>query len=153
MEIGIIISLLLLSAILFLIEMFLIPGISIAGIAGGIAGIIAVVYAFTLGTAMGWYTLLSGVLLTALLVWIFFKSNALDKMALKTGIDSKHDPLKDLDIKVGDEGVAVSRIAPMGKIKVNGCLLEAKANDDFIDEGTAVVITVLNTTNVIVDRK
>ncbi|MPN53179.1 hypothetical protein SDC9_200843 [bioreactor metagenome] len=41
----------------------------------------------------------------------------------------------------------------MGKVKVNGHIVEAKTTDDFIDENTEVVITQVFSTNVLVERK
>jgi membrane-bound ClpP family serine protease len=154
MEIAVVIILLLVGVILILVEMFLIPGISIAGIGGVIffGGAIYYAYAF-IGTDAGNLTLLGGVVMMAIAVWIFLRSKALDRMSLKTEIESKNDPLKGVDVKVGDVGVTSSRIAPMGKIRINGQIVEAKATDDFIDENTEVVVTQVFSTNVLVERK
>lgn len=73
-------------------------------------------------------------------------------MSLKTEIDGKNDPLANVKVTKGDTGIALSRLAPMGKVKVNGFVMEAKTNDDFVDEGSEIrIIEVLNT-NVLVER-
>ena len=72
-------------------------------------------------------------------------------MALKTGIDGKVDPLKGLSIKVGDTGKTTSRLAPMGKVKINGAVIEAKTNDEFIDQGVEVVVLEVFNTNILVE--
>lgn len=140
MEIVIIVALMLLGIILLLVEMFLIPGISVAGIGGSISMIISIVLAFRTSFNLGWLVLGLTIFIVAFLIWFFFKSKAMDRMSLLTRIDSKVESLKDLEIKVGDKGITVSRMMPMGKVKVNGYVVEAKTNDGFIDENTSVVV-------------
>lgn len=154
MEITIVLILLLLGIIFFIIELFLIPGISLAGIAGTLFVAGSVYYAYSrIGTTAGHLTLIGGIILLGIAVWIFVRSKALDKMALKTEIDGKNDPLKEVLIKVGDMGITHSRLAPMGKVKVNGFIVEAKTNDDFIDPGVEVIVLEVMNTNVLVERK
>ena len=73
-------------------------------------------------------------------------------MSLKAEIDSKNDPLSGIHIETGDKGITASRLAPMGRIKINGHLVEAKTNDDFIDEGVEVTVVEVRNTNVVVER-
>ena len=154
MEIAVVFILLLVGVILLLVEMFLIPGLSIAGIGGVIflGGAIYYAYAF-IGAEAGHLTLVGAAIMMIIAVWIFLRSKALERMSLKTEIDSKNDPLKDIDVKVGDVGLTSSRLAPMGKIKIDGHIVEAKATDDFIDENTEVIVTQVYNTNVLVERK
>lgn len=154
MEITVVIILLLIGIILFLLELFLIPGLSIAGIAGTISIIGAVIYAYTeIGTTAGHITFTGSIVLTAIAIWIFLRSRALERLSLKTEIDGKNEPLKDVVVEIGDTGITVSRLAPMGKVKVNGYIMEAKTSDDFIDEGEDIVILEIFKTNVLVERK
>lgn len=154
MEIGIVILLLVIGVMLLLVEFFLIPGLSVAGIAGILFLGGGVVYAYTaIGPEVGHFTVFSSIVVIALAVWIFLKTKTLERMSLKTEIESKNDPLAGSNVKAGDEGVAVSRLAPMGKIKIAGHLMEAKSVDGFIDEGTEIVVREVLLTNVIVDRK
>lgn len=153
MEIAIIIILLLVAVAFLLVEMFLIPGISIAGIAGLLFMGGAVYYAFEISKLAGSLTMIAALIMTVVAIIIFVRSKALDKMSLKTDIDSKVDPLEDIDVKAGDIGITSSRLAPMGKIKVNGQTMEAKALDDFIDEDIEVVVIKVQSTNVLVERK
>lgn len=154
MEIAVVFILLLVGVILLLVEMFLIPGLSIAGIGGVIflGGAIYYAYAF-IGAEAGHLTLVGAAIMMIIAVWIFLRSKALERMSLKTEIDSKNDPLKGIEVKVGDVGLTSSRLAPMGKIKIDGHIVEAKATDDFIDENTEVIVTQVYNTNVLVERK
>lgn len=153
MDIAIVVILLVVGVIFFIVELFLIPGISLAGIAGTVFAGAGVYYAYShIGVSAGNITLFSTVLLLGIAIWIFVRSKTLDRLSLKTDISGKNDPLEKMDIHVGDKGVTSSRLAPMGKVKINGNIIEAKTNDDFIDPGVEIVITQIYSTNVLVER-
>jgi membrane-bound ClpP family serine protease len=154
MEIIIVVILLLVGIVFFLLELFLIPGISLAGIAGTLFLGGAVYVAYTeIGSSAGHLTLLGGLILLGVAVWIFFRSKTLERMSLTTEIDGKNDPMKDMVINIGDFGITSSRLAPMGKVKINNHIVEAKTNDDFIDEKVEVVVLEVMKTNILVGRK
>ena len=41
----------------------------------------------------------------------------------------------------------------MGKVKINGNIIEAKTSDDFIDQDEKIVIREVFSTNVLVERE
>jgi membrane-bound ClpP family serine protease len=151
----IIICVLLALGIIFLIiEIFFLPGITIAGIVGALFIAAAVIFAYTnVGNTAGTLTLVGGLTFLALAVWRFMKSKTLDRMALKVDITEKVEPLKGIDIKVGDEGKTVSRLAPMGKIRIHDAIVEAKTVDGFIDQNETVVVLEVYNNNVLVEKK
>ncbi len=152
MEVAIVITLLALGILFFIIELFLIPGISISGIFGGILTFVAVWYAYAkIGNTAGNITLVGGLLFSIVAIWLFMKSRALEKMSLKTNVSGNSTSIPD-EVKVGDKAMTLSRLAPMGKILVNGLTIEAKTNDSFIDESTEVVIKKIDKTNVLVEQ-
>ena len=153
MNIAIICILLALGILFFLVELFLLPGFSIAGIVGilFIGASIYCAFAFE-GVAAGMITSAGGIVLLVLAVWQFMRSKVLDKMSLKTDIDGKIEPLKGLEIQAGDKGKTLSRLAPMGKIRINGAVVEAKTSDDFIDPDEEIVVLEVYNTNVLVER-
>lgn len=154
MDIVVVAVLLLFGIGLMLVEIFLIPGFSIAGIGGVLSIVGGVFYSYTfIGTEAGNLTLVATIVLMAIAIWIFLRSRALEKMSLQTNIEGKNDPMQGFVINVGDTGVTVSRLAPMGKIRVAGNVVEAKAIDDFIDQGTEVIVIKVQSTNVLVERK
>ena len=113
MDVLIIIALIAAAVILFLVELFVIPGISLAGISALVCIIYANYYAFAnLGTGAGFITLIiSGIACIGSLVW-FMRSKTLDKLALKKDITSKIDRSAAEKVKVGDEKtpIVVNRI-------------------------------------------
>lgn len=135
MDILIIVSLIVGGLILFAIEVFLIPGISLAGLASAGCILYANYYAFdTLGTVPGIITLIVSALgIIAVTLW-FMRSKTVDKLSLKKTIDYRPEPLKGLDLQPGDEGVALTRLALIGNAEFNGRIIEVRSADGFIDE-------------------
>lgn len=78
---------------LIVAEMFLLPGFGIAGVCGfmSLAGSVVVAY-LKLAPMYPWaghVTLAACIVLTAVAIYAFVKSHAIEKMALDTTIDSK----------------------------------------------------------------
>jgi membrane-bound ClpP family serine protease len=154
MDIAIVIILCLLGIILILIEIFLIPGITFAAVAGSLFYVGAIWYAYSrLGTSGGTITLISTIFVFGIaFIWLI-KSKALETIALKTDIQSTVASGDSLKIKEGDEGIAISRLNPMGKVRVNGITMEAKSLGEFIDEETPVVVVKVFATQLTVKTK
>lgn len=151
MEITFVIILILVGILFFLVELFLIPGISIAGIIGGISTAIAVWYAYTnISTVAGNLTLLGGILSTGIAIWLFVKSKTLEKMSLQTNIIGNTTSIPQ-EIQIGDTGETLSRLAPMGKVIIRGITIEAKTNDQFIDQNQAIIVKQIYKTNILVE--
>ena len=89
MNVFLVVLLVLAGVALLLTEMFLLPGFGIAGIGGFGCLVAAVVLAWLwIGKMAGFITLAACLILSCLAIWGFLRSNALDKMALNTKIDS-----------------------------------------------------------------
>lgn len=151
MNILLVVVLVLVGIALLVTELFLIPGFGIPGVVGfaAIAGGVFCAY-FYLGATAGHITLAAAVVLCAAAVYAFFRSRALDKMALQENITSKVDLIEGTDIRVGATGITISRLAPMGRVRIGQNDVEAKSNDDFIDQKTEVEVVALDGNKVIV---
>ena len=139
MDIVIIASLIIAGLILFIIEVFLLPGISIAGFVSAGCLLYANYYAFdTLGTVPGCITLAISVIgVVAITIW-FMRSKTVDKLSLKKTIDYRPEPLKGLDLKVGDEGIALTRLALIGNAEFSGRIIEVRSSGEFIDHKSKI---------------
>ena len=142
MDVLIIIVLIIAAVILFLVELFVIPGISVAGFAALGCIIYANYYSFAnLGTGAGFITLVvSGVACIGSLVW-FMRSKTLDKIALKKDITSKIDKSAAEKVKVGDTGITITRLAQIGNAEINGNIIEVKTLEGLLNEKTPVIVT------------
>ena len=139
MDIIIIVSLIVAGLLLFIIEVFLLPGVSIAGIASAACLLYANYYAFdTLGTLPGCITLaVSAIGVIGITIW-FMRSKTVDKLSLKKSIDYRPEPLKGLDLKPGDEGIALTRLALIGNAEFKGHIIEVRSSGDFIDQKSRI---------------
>ena len=142
MDIVIIVALLIAAVILFLIEVFIVPGISIAGIGALACLIYANYHAFdSLGLAGGFITMgISAIACICSLIW-FMRSKTLDRVALKKEIDSTVDNSASLRIKVGDTGISTTRLAQIGSAEIDGNIVEVKSENGFIDEQTPIIVS------------
>ena len=135
MTILAIIVLILLGLLLLLLEFAVVPGVTIAGIGGFLMLAGSVYLAFAqYGTVAGIITLVIVLTASPALIVYFFKSKSGKKMILETNIDSKVETYETDNIQVGDVGMTVGRLAPMGKVRVNGVTVEAQSTGSFIDQ-------------------
>ena len=153
MDIIIIVFLMVVSILLIIAEIFLLPGITIAGIAGALFAIGGVSYAYSVGVITGNITLASSIVsFGGLFLWLV-RSNSFSRVSLKTDIESTVESPRDMELNVGDKGITLSRLAPIGKARFNNITVEAKSLGEFIDENTPVTIKQIEGYNVVVEIK
>ncbi|MHB9055600.1 MAG: NfeD family protein [Paludibacteraceae bacterium] len=153
MDVLIVIILIVVAVIFLLLEIFLIPGFTVAGVTGLVLVAVSVWYAYShIGPMAGHITLAGSFLFTGIAIWIFLKSKTLERMSLKTNVTGTVDEINENLIRVGDKGITVSRLAPMGKVKVNGIVVEAKTGSEFIDQKQEIVVLEVFKTNVLVEK-
>ncbi len=150
LEIIIIIALILIGVALMMAEIFLLPGITIAGFAGGLLMIASIAYAFYyIGPEAGYITIGANIILTAGAFVFLIKSNAMERISLKKDIDSVVDQPELHTLHAGDKGIAASRLNPIGKAEFGDTIVEAKSfTGEFIDVGEPVEIIKVEKSNV-----
>ena len=135
---------------LLLMETFLLPGITIAGVGGVLFAAGGIVYAYSLSPQTGHITLGSSIVLFGALFGWLLRARSFRRVALHTEINATLTSTRDLGLNVGDKGVTLSRLAPAGKARFGAVQVEARALDGFIDEQTPVVIVHVDGYNVTV---
>ena len=154
MDILIIILLVLIGVFLIILEIFFLPGITVAGFSSLIFFGGGIYYAFVnLGTTAGYVTIVASVVACVVGIIWFMRSKSLDRISLKTDIDSVIPTQVNDSIKVGDEGIALSRLNPMGTVLIGMVQVEGKTREDFIDEGSSIIVERVERTSVIVRKK
>lgn len=153
MDILILFVLIIGGLLLFITEVFLIPGFGVAGIASASSLLYAIYFAFdTLGTQAGWITL--GVVflgIVAITTW-FVRTKTVDRLAVKKSLDFRPDPLAGTGLNVGDTGIALTRLTLIGNAEINGHQLEVQSADGFIDERTPIQVSRISNGVVYVQR-
>lgn len=152
MEIGLILLLLIAGIIFLAIEAFVIPGFGLPGVLGAILLISGWILSFSMGIWYGALNMGGSVVLCWALLWYGFKKKYIKKWALKTQIISKSKQNISNELKINQTGITVSRLAPMGQIKINNMYLEATSWDGFIPEQTEIIITKVENGNVYVSQ-
>ena len=142
MSLTIIIVLLALALVLCLVETFLIPGFGICGIISGACTLMGVGGCFMLygvwwGLGVSLLVLIFGGLL---LRWVMH-SERIKRLSLQATIDSTVANEEINNISVGDEGVALTRLALVGNAQIGSVECEVRSAQGFVEEGTPVVVT------------
>ena len=149
-----IIALVLIGVLLLVAELVLLPGISVAGVGALLAFGVAIFCAiFEYRVLWGVVTLTVTVVLAVIAVFVSLRSNTWQRLSLKTTIDSASTPTpQQNNIRMGQVGITLTRLAPMGKVRIGEVTVEAKAVDDFIDPKQPVEVIGFDNTVVIVAR-
>lgn len=147
----IILTLFAVSLILYLVEVFLIPGLGICGFLSGICVLAGVGLTFA---GFGLYVgLISAVVVLvvafALLYWVMH-SRRLEKLALHAQIDSSVANEAVSHLEVAERGVALTRLALVGNASFDGVECEVRSAGGFIEEGTPIEIVKINLNEVYV---
>ena len=140
---GPIVILILVGLILLLVETLLIPGFAVTGILGIISMGAACYLAFTrLGNTAGVIVTAICIILGFGLVLLALRSSTWKKATLETKLDEAVDVKPEQKgIEAGATGVAVSRLAPIGMIRLeDGTKVVAASADGLINAGTPVVV-------------
>ncbi|MDP2339057.1 MAG: NfeD family protein [Bacteroidota bacterium] len=141
MNLLIILFLIFLGIILLLIEFTILPGITIAGVGGFLLFVYSIYLAFTsYGNLAGFLTLAFVLIVSPILILLVFKGKSGKKMVLHAVLHGSANEIDPEKVKIGDIGVTIGRLAPMGKIKVNNEVVEVRSTGTFVNPGEKVRI-------------
>lgn len=147
-----IIAALIFVGILFLLaEMLLVPGVGVAGFAGILSLAASCWYSFEkVSTRVGLIITVVNIVLVLVMLVIALREKTWKRFELGTEINSKVNNEISL-VKVGDKGIAMTRLAPMGTVKFDKVSCEAKSFDNqMISASTEVEVVMIEDNKVIV---
>lgn len=148
----IIIALLLIGLTLILVELIFIPGTTVVGLLGLVFAIVGIVVSYQhFGNTVGLYVLIGMSCLTLAGLFYSFRSGVWSRFSLKSAIDSKVNEGMLASVHVGDEGVALSSLRPMGKAEFHAKAFEVKTSGGFVDSGERVKITKIDSHQIVVE--
>ena len=147
---AVIVILIILGILLFVIEFLLVPGVTVAGIGGLILTVFGVYKAFNdFGATTGVWVLIGTLLLSVFVIAMSLRARTWDRLMLKTNIQGTVDTdLTEEQIKVGDRGTTLTRLAPMGKVMVNELVREAKSIEGYVDEHKEIEVVSVQGTRI-----
>jgi len=154
MSLTVIIILIAIGLFLLIVELLIIPGITVAGIGGLLLMIAGVYFAYkSHDNITGNYVLLGSLSMSLFAVILSLRTKTWRNVGLNSNSDSRVVSFEKEKIKIGDEGITITRLAPIGKAMINDIICEAKSHAEFVDENTTIIVTKINNNQVIVKPK
>lgn len=152
MNLFVIILLLFIGILLCLLEVLVIPGITVAGIGGFLAMGTGVYLSFKeFGILGGNIVLISVILINIVIIIYSLRSKTWKKLMLQTNLTSSIS--SDINkINIGDKGVSITRLAPMGRVKIGEFEVEAQAFGGLLNENSNVEVLQIEKTKIIVKQ-
>lgn len=145
-----IIIILLIALLLIFLEIFVLPGINVAGILGLLLMIAGIYLGYRqIGAPTAHYILATTLVLGTLIMFFGLRSSTWRKVALDTAIESKVADDVSENVKVGDRGTALTRLGPIGTVLINGKTFEAKSAN-IIDAKTEIEVMEIDGNEIIV---
>lgn len=146
------IVLLIFFGLLFLVaEIVLLPGVSIGAV------LAMVCYGSSIYLAFRDFGTMGGVVVIAVIVALSFAATVLSlrsktwqRFSLRQEIDSSSMPSPHDKVRIGDRGITLSRLSPMGKVQIDGHIYEAKSLDAYVDPQREVEVMGFENFSVIV---
>lgn len=154
MEWVAIISLIIVGIALIVVEIIFVPGTTVVGILGFGMIIGGIVMAFNnFGIRTGYTVAGATAVATGLALFWSLRTKPWRKLSLQSAIDSRVNEGALADLKVGDEGVAVSALRPAGKAEIGGEMYEVTTLGNFAPAGTPVKVIRISSNQVVVEPK
>lgn len=136
-----ILLLIILGLILFFAELVLLPGITIAAVGSFIALTSAVAWAYSAyGAIIGTLTLIIVLVCVIIMTAVFLRPTTWKKASLQTKLENAFDTPINSKVKIGAQGTAITRLAPMGKVIIDGAIYEAKSQTNYVDQQTQIEV-------------
>lgn len=147
-----IVILLLLGMLFLFAEIVLLPGFSVGGILSLVCYGGAIYLGFREGNVAVGCTVVAVVLLLSIVTTcVSLRAKTWQRFSLRQKIDSTTlERTPEQEVRVGDFGVTLSRLSPMGRVSIGGKSFEAKSEGSYVDPNTEVEVTGFENFSVIV---
>jgi membrane-bound ClpP family serine protease len=148
----IILALLMIGLGLIIVELVFIPGTTVVGLLGLIFTITGVVISYShFGNDIGFYVLMGTMVATLVALFYSFRTGAWARFSLKSSNSSKVNEDILVDLHIGDEGVTISTLRPIGKAEFHERIFEVKTLGNYIEQGQRVKITQMYSNQIVVE--
>lgn len=133
--------LIIIGLLLLVLEILVIPGTGIVGVLGFGCLVFGIYQTYvTFGNTAGHITVASTAFLSFIAIYLSIRSNTWKKLSLKSEIKSQVNLIDEKVLHVGDKGMAIARLAPSGKARINDELFEVHTYNLFVDENTEIEV-------------
>ncbi len=153
MSVALVVILIVLGLALIVVEVVVLPGITIAGIGGIIMIASGIFFSYrNFGNTAGTYTLIGTSFLFIVFLIYALRSKTWNRLSLHSEIDGKVNVVDTNRIKVGDKGMTISRLAPIGKVLIHDEVVEGKSVFGLIDENKEIEVIQIDTSTIVVQE-
>ena len=148
-----VIGLVLFGLSLIIVEIIFIPGTTIVGIIGLVFAGFGIYLSYDyFGSSTGTIVLVASGVISLAVFGISIRSGVWRKFALKGAIKSKVNEDLTVDLAIGDKGILVSALRPIGKAEFTNKIYEVRTTGNFLDAGKEVQITKIQVNKIYVER-
>lgn len=149
MEFIIPIALILVGLGLIAVEVYVMPGVNVVGVAGAAAVLGGVIYAFIEAGGVGGLVATVGALsLGGAMFYVMWRSGAWDRFVLATDLRPDADEAaREAEARsryLGRSGVAVTPLRPSGIVEIDGDRVEVQTEGEFIAAGSEVKVVAMD---------
>lgn len=138
---GMVIFLVLLGLFFLVAELVFLPGAALGVILSLASYAAATYFAFVrIGMVGGFITLGIILLLSLIATIISLRAKTWQRFALKNKVEGQSMQTPAEEVRIGDCGVTISRLSPMGKVLIGGKEYEAKSAEAYIDQRSEVTV-------------
>ena len=150
----IVIVLLVLLGVLFLVaELVLLSGTTVGTLLSLVCYGVASYMAFAqYGYTAGFVTLGVIAVLSLIATVVSLRAKTWQRLSLSQKLESSSMEQPGQFLQIGDKGVTVGRLSPMGKVEIGGKIYEAKSLDAYIDPKCEVEVAGFENFNVLVRK-
>lgn len=136
-----VIFLVLLGLFFLVAELVFLPGAALGVILSLASYAAATYFAFVrIGMVGGFVTLGIIIVLSLIATIISLRAKTWQRFALKNKVEGQSMQTPAEEVKIGDCGVTISRLSPIGKVLIGGKEYEAKSSEAYIDQRTEVTV-------------
>jgi len=133
-------------------EIIFVPGTTLLGLFGLIFTIIGIIISYvSFGAGVGTLVLIISVVFGVGVLIYALKSGVWEKFALKGSIDGKVNEGEKEDLQVGEEGMTISSLRPMGKGEFKEKIYEVTTLGNYLTADTKIRIVSIKNNKIIVE--
>jgi membrane-bound ClpP family serine protease len=133
-------------------EIIFVPGTTLLGLFGLIFTIIGIIISYiTFGAGIGTLVLIISVVVGVGAIIYSLKAGVWEKFALKGSINSKVNEGERENLQVGEEGMTISSLRPMGKGEFKEKIYEVATLGNYLTADTKIRIVSIKNNKIIVE--
>ncbi len=154
MEWSIVGSLIVIGLLLLVVEILFVPGTTLVGLLGFILVIVGTSLSFSwFGNRIGWMTVGASGVLSAIAVYLSFRSKLWFRFALRSTSEGTATEVVSGKVVVGEQGKALSSLRPVGKAEFASGVFEVKTSGTYAEAGSIVSVVRVEDNQIIVEVK